>query len=132
MLHQKIFLLLVIGSLGCGQTTSNGDAGPDGESLDVITSGCFNGHSDSVAYDASACVPQLESTFSCNGSICSWNVIIPCADNDAGDAGDAGVDCNTICKDVQPSAPHFVSGFCQKPITNDAGVTGITCGGCGV
>jgi len=130
---RRIFLLVAIGSFGCGQTTSGNDAGPDGQVPDVDVGGCFNGHSNDVPYDASACVPQLKSTFSCNGSICSWNVILPCTPaSDAGDAGDdAGFDCQKACNDAKPSGVQGVSGFCQPGYTNDAG-TVFTCGGCGV
>lgn len=135
----RFFLLcMAFGSFGCGQTTSGNDAGADGESLDVmtldvITSGCSNGHSDDVAYDASACVSQLKSTFSCNGSICSWNVIIPCASADAGDAGDggdAGFDCQKACNDAKPTGKPDVN-FCEPGGASDAG-TVFSCGGCGV
>ena len=132
---RRLFVLAAIASLGCGQTTSGNDAGQDGQSFDVITSGCSNGHSDSVAYDASACVPQLESTFSCNGSVCSWNVIVPCAPatgdaGDAGDGGDAGFDCQKACNDAKPAGKPDVN-FCQPGSTTDAG-TVFSCGGCGV
>lgn len=136
MLRQIFLLGIAIGSFGCGQSGSGNDAGPDGEGLDVITSGCFNGSSQSYPFDASACEPQLQSSYSCNGSICSWSVIIPCtAPSDAGadaDAdADAGVlDCNAICKSIQPPGPHPSPGFCQ-PFTDDAGTT-ISCGGCGI
>lgn len=120
---------VALASLGCGQTTSGNDAGPDGESLDVITSGCTNGTVQSYPVDASACSPQLESTYTCGGSICNWNVIIPC-DADAG-GDDAGVNCLTVCAAVQPTGPHSPPGFCQPPVTTDAG-TRVNCGGCGV
>ena len=136
----KILVLAALASFGCGQTTSGNDAGPDGQVPDgqvpdVDIGGCFNGHSNDVPYDASACVPQLKSTFSCNGSVCSWNVIVPCTPaSDAGDAGDAGddagFDCQKACNDAKPAGQQDV-GFCQPGSTSDAG-TVFSCGGCGV
>ena len=106
---------------GCnGQT--NADAGPDG-----VTSGCTNGQSQTFAVDASACVAQLASTYSCNGAVCSWNVTIPCSTNDAGT--DAAFDCNPACAAVDPTSNP--AGFCQAN-TEDGGAISIRCGGCGI
>jgi hypothetical protein len=145
MLLRKIFLVgVAIGSFGCGQTSSGDDGGTDakgsdGQSSDVqafdqITTGCVNGSQQSYPYDASACTPQLETSYSCSGSICSWTAIVPCTTpSDAGadaDAGDGGIDCMTICNAVKPQGQQ-PPGFCQPGATNDAGTT-IICGGCGV
>ena len=134
---RRALVLVALASFGCGQTTSGDDGGNDGQSSDVqafdqITTGCVNGSQQSYPYDASACVPQLETSYSCSGSICSWSAIIPCATaSDAGtDAGDGGVDCMAICNAVKPQNVQ-PPGFCQPGGTNDAGTT-IICGGCGV
>jgi hypothetical protein len=139
---RKLLIVAAIASFGCGQTTSGNDGGPDGsendgQTFDVqwpdqITSGCSNGTSNGYVVDASACVPQLSTSFACNGSVCTWTILIPCASDAGADGGDGGgVDCQTICNDVQPPEPHSPpNGFCQ-PFTSDAGMK-ISCGGCGV
>jgi hypothetical protein len=142
---RRALFLVAIASLGCGQTASGDDGGADAkggsdgqssdvQGLDQISTGCVNGSQQSYPYDASACEPQLDTSYSCSGSICSWSLIIPCAaQSDAGaDGGDGGLDCQTLCNAVQPSGPHSPpSGFCQNGSTNDAGTT-IICGGCGI
>jgi hypothetical protein len=130
-----------LAAFGCGQTTSGDDGGPDAkgndgqisdvQGLDQITTGCVNGSSQNYSYDAGACTPQLESSYSCSGSICSWNVIIPCTSDAGTDGGDGGIDCQSICNAVQPTDPHSTPGFCQPGSKNDAGMS-IICGGCGI
>jgi hypothetical protein len=136
MLGRRFLLVAVaLASFGCGQTTTGDDGGADAandvQAFDQITTGCVNGSSQNYPYDASACAPQLESAYSCSGSICSWTVITPCTSDAGGDGGDAGVDCQTICNAVQPMGPHSSPGFCQPESSGEAG-TSIICGGCGI
>jgi len=78
---------------------------------------------------ATLCEPQLASTTSCTGQVCSWTAEIPCE----GDAGgfDAG-DCMAACTMVAPQGAG-PAGFCQVFPATDGGTSlMITCGGCGV
>ena len=130
---RRLLFVVALAAVGCGQTTSGDDGGPDVQTFDQISTGCTNGTVQDYSYDASVCEPQLESTYSCGGSSCNWWVIIPCtAPSDAGDAGDdAAVGCLSICAAVQPPGPHSPPGFCQPAVKTDAGIS-YTCGGCGV
>jgi len=120
-------------ALACGGTTDGSDAGPDGSSdgtvADDPTTGCGQFTSQEFPVDASACVPQLTSTTSCQGAVCSWRVEVPCFGDAGPDDASPFVACQKWCTDVAPpNAPN--GSFCQ-PSTTDAGTFAI-CGGCGI
>lgn len=96
--------------------------------------GCGTILTQTYPVDAAACEPQVESTQSCNGGVCSLTVVIPCEpDGGIGDAGaETGSDpwCAAVCGPVVPQgAPP--SDFCS-PQRVDGGALVVDCGGCGI
>lgn len=129
-----IFVTLSALSLACGGTTAPSDGGSDAAASDgptgdeAISTGCGQFSGQSFAVDASACVPQLSATTSCEGTVCSYTVEVPCFD-DAGAPDAAFAACQAWCTAAAPPNVPPTS-FCQ-PFTTDAG-TFASCGGCGI
>lgn len=119
--------------LACGGTTSGGDAGPDGNVPDNdvpdMTVGCGSFVTTNYDVDASVCAPQLRQATSCQGSVCSFNVEVPCF-GDAGAPDGGSLECVGWCNDAAPPGAPQVN-FCQTVAADGGGLIAY-CGGCGI
>ena len=117
---------------------SSGGSGSSGASSSGASSGagfgCGMFTTTRSNVDPTLCQPQLQSATSCDGSVCSFDVAVPCL----GDAGslsgaDAGTEqCTAWCNAAAPPGATPSFGFCQVQSVDGGTAIVAHCGGCGV
>jgi hypothetical protein len=82
--------------------------------------------------DATSCKAQLLAATSCDQSVCSYQVEIPCYGDAGIPASDAGQgECTPLCAAAAPPGATDIN-FCQFSAF-DGGLGGIaSCGACGI
>lgn len=107
----------------------------------VVTTGCGSMMTTSSKVDDSVCKPQLASTTTCGGSVCTFSVELPCPVDDGGmmedDAGDADASaaeppCVAFCNALRPAGFAQGGTFCQAIQQDGSPKVVYQCGGCGV
>jgi len=122
------------GGQATGPGGGDGSSGGSGSSSGGVGSGCEYGMTTTSTVDPTLCQAQLQSTSSCNGSVCSWDVEVPCTgDAGAADAGSNGAPaCEAWCAAAAPPGVMSQVPFCQT-VTIDGGTAVVArCGGCGI